>query len=96
MKKIAVIAVTIAAAVPSLLFGIDTTERMNQDRRDVMLRERFISYCQVNGVDYYALTNSEREVYYLDVWAETDDYQEAQDSIDRVLSDRVKNYILND
>lgn len=96
MKKLLLLSILLVPAVPCFLAGIDTTKTMNDDRRAAMMEQCFIQWCGRNGYDYHALTRSERETLYLDVWSELDEYQEAQDSIDQVMSDRVINYMLND
>lgn len=94
MKKFAIIAATIAASVPGIINGLDTERTINQDNRDAMLRERFISWCAAEGYRLDTMSENASETLWLDVWAKTEDYQAAADSIDRVLRDRKINYFL--
>lgn len=86
MKKILLLAVLLLPAVPSLMVGIKSQSMTNQERRDQALNERFHRWCDKEGYDYYGMTEDASEVLWLDVWSETDDYQEALDSIDNELS----------
>lgn len=86
MKKILLLAVLLLPAVPSLMVGIKSQSMTNQERRDQALNERFHRWCDQEGYDYYGMTEDASEVLWLDVWSETDDYQEALDSIDNELS----------
>ena len=86
MKKLVISAITLIAILPSLCAGIDTDKRIREDRRNAMLEERFEKWCYLNGHNYAAMTAYERDVLAGDVWIETDDFQMASDSIDKVLS----------
>lgn len=95
MKKLIITAVCTAAILPNLIQGIQSEREHKQDQREAMLEQCFISWCGANGYDYWSMQRSEREAIAADVWSESDEYQEAQDSIDRVLRDRVINYMLD-
>lgn len=93
MKKLLLLAVLLAPCVPSLMVGIESQHQTDVENRDRMLNERFQKWCDANGYDYYGMSENESEVIWLDVWAETDDYVDALDSIDSVLS--LRTLILN-
>lgn len=95
MKKLLLLSILLVPAVPCFLAGIDTTKTMNEDNRDAMLRERFISWCAAEGYRLDTMSENASETLWLDVWAETEDYQAAADSVDRVLRERKINYFLN-
>lgn len=94
MKKFAIIVAAIAASVPGFINGLDTERTINQDNRDAMLRERFFSWCAAEGYRLDTMSENASETLWIDVWAETEDYQAAADSIDRVLRDRKISYFL--
>lgn len=86
MKKIMLLAVLLAPCVPSFVVGVDSQMQSIEDNREVMLNKRFHSWCDANGYSYYGMTENESETLWLDVWMETEDYCNAIDSIDEVLS----------
>lgn len=86
MKKILLLAVLLAPCVPSFVIGVDSQMQSTNDNRDVMLNKRFHAWCDRNGYNYYGMSENESEVVWLDVWMETEDYCNAIDSIDKVLS----------
>lgn len=86
MKKILLLAVLLLPAVPSLMVGIKSQSMTNQERRDQALNERFHRWCDQEGYDYYGMTENQSEQLWCDVWMESEDYDNAVDSIDNVLS----------
>lgn len=86
MKKILLLGVLLLPAVPSLIAGIETDQRINNDRREAMINEAFISWCSRNGYRVDTLSARELDRIAGDIWAETDAAQLAIDSIDSVLT----------
>lgn len=95
MRKLLFIAAVIAAIAPGLLAGVDTEKSRIQDQRAAMLRERFFSWCNVNGYRLDTMSENASETLWIDVWAETEDYQNAADSVDSVIKAQQINNILN-
>jgi hypothetical protein len=86
MKKILLLGVLLLPAVPSLIAGIETDQRINNDRREAMINEAFISWCSRNGYRVDTLSTRELDRIAGDIWVETDAAQQAIDSIDSVLT----------
>jgi hypothetical protein len=92
MKKLLLLGVLLLPAVPSLIAGIETDQRIFNDRRESMINEVFISWCSRNGYRVDALTARELDRIAGDVWVETDAAQLAIDSIDSVLTAEKRAY----
>lgn len=86
MKKILILAVLALPCLPSLIAGVESQKETNETRRDKMLNQRFEAWCNANGYDYYGISENDSETLWVDFWMETEDYQNAVDSIDEVLS----------
>lgn len=92
MKKFLLLGALLLPAVPSLIAGIETDQRINNDRRESMINEAFISWCSRNGYRVGTLSARELDRIAGDIWAETDAAQLAIDSIDSVLTAEKRAY----
>lgn len=92
MKKLLLLGVLLLPAVPSLLAGIETDQRIYNDRREALINEAFISWCGRNGYRVDTLSARELDRIAGDVWCETDAAQLAIDSIDSLLNAEKRAY----
>ena len=86
MKKILLFAVLLAPCMPSLMLGIESQVKTNEERKLELLEQRFRTWCLANGYDYHNMTTKQLDVVWGDMWSETDDFMFACDSVDSVLS----------
>lgn len=86
MKKILLLAVLLLPCLPSMMVGVESQTQTTQERREKMLNARFREWCNREGYDYLGMTENEGEQLWCDVWMESEDYDNAVDSIDNVLS----------
>lgn len=94
MKKLVLLVALLIPCVPSFILGVKSQLDTTNDRRTAMLEERFATWCESSGYSYGTMSEAERNNMYDDFWSETDDYLNACDSIDKVLS--LRNEILSD
>lgn len=86
MKKILLLVVLLAPCLPSFVVGVKSQAQFNEQQRELMLNKRFKQWCDQNGYNYYGMSENDSEALWCDVWMELDDYFDAVDSIDSVLS----------
>ena len=95
MKKIILLAVLLLPAVPSLVAGIESQSETTDIRREKLLNECFHRWCDAEGHNLEAMSENDGETLWVDVWMNTDDYQEAVDSVDGVLRSEKLSHIFS-
>ena len=86
MKKLMLLAILLLPCVPTFVLGVIDQKEFNQQKREQLMEERFEKWCLNNGFAYAALSKDDADRLWDDVWSETDDYLNALDSIDAVMS----------
>jgi hypothetical protein len=94
MKKLLALAILLLPCVPSFIVGCKSQVETTENRRAALMEQRFISWCKAQGYTPAIIPQHQLDVLYFDVWSETDDYTNALDSVDSVLS--IANQVLTD